>query len=680
VNLTSSDLAKLAACGVSEELAEKAQLRRVDSREGGELVGRNGSGDYAGIVFPNVAVGDTRPREYRLRRDRPEIEFGEDGKAKEKNKYLSPPRAANYCYFAPGTAPEWISDPNRPIVIVEGEKKTLALSVCVPALFVVGLPGVWNFRDRSGKANGPDGTRRSVLDLNVDMRRIAWKGRNVTILYDTNVRDNGLVQSARRELTARLQKMGAIVSWFRWPKNTPAAVNGIDDLIGLWGAEKIRDLIATSIEEPESSDANVDDLAQAILAEHYFARDAGGKLYVYHEGVYKPHGDRTISRLVKDLMADWGVAGKWNTRRGTEVVEYIRIDAPDLWTAPLADVINVQNGLLDVHTRQLNPHDPEFLSSVQLPVTFDPDARCPAWEQFIAEVFPEDAEAIAWEVPAWLMTPSNSIQKAVLLLGEGSNGKSTYLRGCEAFIGRQNTAALSLHKIEQDKFSTARLVGKLANICPDLPTGHLASTSTFKALTGNDTMLAERKFCDSFEFVPFCKLIFSANRPPHSDDATYGFFRRWVVVPFVRCFEEGAAGTKTREQMDAILADPVELSGVLNKALYALAKIRRSGFTESETTRQAWQEFKSVTDPLAVWLGEKTVQSPYAMVSKSELFGAFSKHLTDTGKPSMTPTAFGLALRRTCPNITEGQRTWKGREKTWVYNGIGFAAETRNDG
>jgi putative DNA primase/helicase len=680
VNLTPGDLSKLAACGISSELAARAQLRRVNSQEGGELVGRNGSGDYAGIVFPNIAVGETRPREYRLRRDHPELEYTEDGKPKERGKYLSPPRAANYCYFAPGAALEWLNDPARPIVIVEGEKKTLALSVCLPTCFVVGLPGVWNFRDKSGKATGPDGTRRSVLDLNVDIRRISWKAREVTILFDSNVRDNKLVQLARRELTAKLQQQGATVSWFSWPKDTPQGVNGIDDLIGEWGTERVSNAIAKNVSAADDfADANVDELARAILANEHFAQDAGGRLYVYRDGVYKPHGEKTISQLVKNLMTEWNLAAKWNTRRGTEVAEYIRIDAPELWQTPPSDVINVENGLLDVRTRELKPHNPEFLSAVQLPVTFDPEARCPAWDKFVADTFPEDCEALAWEVIAWLMTPSNSIQKAVLLLGEGSNGKSTYLRGCEAFIGRPNTAALSLHKLEQDKFATARLVGKLANICPDLPTAHLSSTSAFKALTGGDVMLAERKFCDSFEFVPFCKLIFSANRPPHSDDTTHGFFRRWLVVPFLRCFEDGARDTRPREEMDRSLADPAELSGVLNKALQALAQIRRSGFTESETTRQTWQEFKAVTDPLAVWLEQNTVQLPTAMVAKSELFGAFSRHLADAGRPSMTPTAFGLALRRACPNITEAQRTWRGREKTWVYNGIGFAAEVKND-
>jgi putative DNA primase/helicase len=137
------------------------------------------------------------------------------------------------------------------------------------------------------------------------------------------------------------------------------------------------------------------------------------------------------------------------------------------------------------------------------------------------------------------MTPDTSIQKAILLMGDGANGKSTYLRGQLAFIGKHNIAAVSLHKIENDRFSAARLVGRLANICPDLPGTELTSTSVFKAITGGDAMMAEYKFRDSFEFVPYARLIFSANHPPKSQDASPAFFRRWIVVPFERTFADG---------------------------------------------------------------------------------------------------------------------------------------------
>lgn len=223
------------------------------------------------------------------------------------------------------------------------------------------------------------------------------------------------------------------------------------------------------------------------------------------------------------------------------------------------NLVNVENGLLDIEAGQLHKHSPEHLSSVQLPVAYDPEAQCFEWESFVQEVFPSDAQELAWQIIAWLMCPDVSLQKAILLLGEGGNGKSTYLTGVTAFLGQSNVSALSLHKLEGDRFAVARLVGKLANICPDLPSSHLAGTSVFKALTGGDTVPAEHKYRESFEFTPFVRLVFSANNVPRSTDSSQAFFRRWLVVPFTHTFE--GAQEISRPEMDARLRKPRELSG-----------------------------------------------------------------------------------------------------------------------
>ncbi len=225
------------------------------------------------------------------------------------------------------------------------------------------------------------------------------------------------------------------------------------------------------------------ELAAMITADSHFAVDLGGKLYVYQNGVYQPTGEGYVRRRVKALLTELDRPKQWTSHKTDEVVKYIAVDVPRLWEWPHAKVVNVQNGLLHVVTREFTPHSPKFLSSIQLPVKYDPEAECPAWEKFVNEVFPEDAQDLAWEIVAWLMTPYTSIPKAVLLMGDGANGKSTYLRAIMTFLGKHNTGAVSLHRLEGDRFSAARLVNKLANICPDLPSNDLASTSVFKALT-----------------------------------------------------------------------------------------------------------------------------------------------------------------------------------------------------
>ena len=114
--------------------------------------------------------------------------------------------------------------------------------------------------------------------------------------------------------------------------------------------------------------------------------------------------------------------------------------------------------------------------------------------------------------------------------------------------------------IEADRFAVSRLVGKLANVCPDLPSSDLVGTSMFKALTGGDRVTAEYKYRDSFDFEPFARLIFSANSLPRSGDMSSAFYRRWIVVPFERTFEEGTRGHVPSKELDARLSNPSELS------------------------------------------------------------------------------------------------------------------------
>jgi len=276
VDLTPADLAALSQCGIPEDLARTAMLRRVDSATGSALMGRNGSGDYSGLVFPYFWPGDDRVREYRLRRDRPEVEIRADGTTKPRGKYLSPPGRGNMLYLVPGTPPELLGDVSLPIILVEGEKKTLALWALAwhglgeaaerPRFLPIGLAGVWGWKGSIGKTAAADGSRVSVKGPIPDLSRIAWRKRQAIILFDANVRTNGDVQRARQALTEELQARGARVDWVHWPRQIPAAVNGIDDFVGAVGSDAALELIQTARPAGRSPSADIWTLSELRTA------------------------------------------------------------------------------------------------------------------------------------------------------------------------------------------------------------------------------------------------------------------------------------------------------------------------------------------------------------------------------------------------------------------------------
>ncbi len=428
--------------------------------------------------------------------------------------------------------------------------------------------------------------------------------------------------------------------------------------------------------KPKGRNLPIATLAEIISEESPFARDGSGLLYNYEFGVYRPNGQERIARRVKELAVEWGQEGLWNPMLASAAADYIRADAPTLWDAPPPNILNLTNGLLYLEPSklqglkpQLRRHSPKHLTSVQLPLEYDRQAQCRNWEEFVHSSFPADAYELAWEILAFLIAPT-AIQKAVILTGEGANGKSAFLSGVTSFLGEDNVSNVSLHQLETDKFAVADLFGKVANICSDIPARKLFTTATFKAITGGDRIRGERKYRNAFFFLASAKLLFSANQLPPADDSTHAFARRLLIVPFERTFDEGAANTIPRSELDRKLSHPTELSGLLNKAIQALPRLRKTGFSNSPSVKTALDEYCNLSNPLGEWVEGHLEIAPELFVEKRSIIDQFNKSERKNQRAPMTDTAFGRALRRRVPDLASAQRKIDGR-LCEVYIGIG---------
>lgn len=160
----------------------------------------------------------------------------------------------------------------------------------------------------------------------------------------------------------------------------------------------------------------------------HFAK-GGGQLHSYQHGAYRPAKMMLLSYLTRFLGADW------TPGRADAVYRFCLDASQELWERPPLRTLNLKNGLLDLDSGELRPHSHEFLSPVQLASRFDPDATCPTIDRFVSEVFPPDALRLAYELAGWLTVSDTSWQKAIMLVGSGSNGKGAYLRLLAAMLG-----------------------------------------------------------------------------------------------------------------------------------------------------------------------------------------------------------------------------------------------------
>jgi len=284
------------------------------------------------------------------------------------------------------------------------------------------------------------------------------------------------------------------------------------------------------------------------------------------------------------------------------------------------NLIVLRNGILDLKKMELKPFTPDIFVLNQLPVYFDPNADCPNIKKFISEVVSPADAMVLQELTGYCLWRRYPIHKAFMLLGEGRNGKTTFLNLLKALLGEENVSAIALQDLS-NRFAAADLYGKLANICDDISDKDLKNTSRFKELTGKSFIRAERKFRPPFHFVNSAKLIFSANKLPRSSDDTNAFFSRWIIIPFPNKFEEGVNADPDLLEK---LTTPQELSGFLNWALKGLQRLRKNGkFSYSKTVNQVRAYMIKLSDSVLAFINERIVFDPKNEIPKQRLYSEY---------------------------------------------------------
>lgn len=321
-----------------------------------------------------------------------------------------------------------------------------------------------------------------------------------------------------------------------------------------------------------------------------------GEFWKYDNGVFRPAPDEVTKRMVEKL------GNRYRRTQVATVEDVLRsIGMPKLSDAPepgkWEPLINLRNGMYNWQTKELLPHSPEYKSTVQLPITYDEDAKCPEYTKWLNDVLEWDAVDLVWEATGYMLMTGNPLQKAFLLQGPEGTGKSTKLRVDETLLGRENITSQSLKNLSENRFAAASLFMKQANILGDIDAAYMRESSLFLAITGGDTFTAERKYRDGFEFRPFAKMVFSANKTWLSANDTGAYFRRWVILPFHKKLDRTQKFDESKLHAEA--------AGIFNYAMGSLRELwMRGEFDVTGSAREALEEFERDSDPLRFWLSE----------------------------------------------------------------------------
>lgn len=395
--------------------------------------------------------------------------------------------------------------------------------------------------------------------------------------------------------------------------------NGIDP-----GREEIIEVIPKrkkskkSKDDDEEEKKSIGEISADVLRIYpvITLRDNVKEMYFYENGVYK-YGAEPVLRAAAQMIIGLNATNN----KVSNVVSYIQNQTLVLRSQVNKEkhLINLKNGFYNLNTNSLEPHTPGILSTCQIPIKYDPAAKCPNISRFLCEILRPADIALTLQLMGYCLIPDYSIQKAFMWHGSGLNGKGTLGRLFAAYLGEENISNESLQALNIDRFSAANLYGKLANIDSDLSSSSVYEDTMFKRLTGGDTIPAERKFQDRFRFRNEARLVFGANELPKHSKGGFAWNRRWIIIDFPVTF----SGTLEDKNLDRKLHTDEELSGLLNFTLTALKwLLETKTFFYSKTPEEVGEEYLLKSDSVMAFMQECTAPAD-EIVTKTDLYKAY---------------------------------------------------------
>lgn len=361
-------------------------------------------------------------------------------------------------------------------------------------------------------------------------------------------------------------------------------------------------------------------------------KNEGGMIFDYVGGVYKPISDVEISGIIlRDLYEDM----LWGYRTGRNVSDKLKCLLSILPDMELTDdrgtIINLKNGLLNIYTKVLKPHTPAFISLVQSPVSYDPEAICPMWESCVAAWMDGDESDEKTEMlkqfAGYTLSSSMNYDRALFLVGDGGNGKSTFVDTISMVIGDQATSHIDLEDL-YGMFGMHALIGKRLNVIEEVH-GNYYQSNKLKKLISGEPVTINVKYKEAFFFRPQAKFIFAVNIMPRVDDTSTAMERRICSIVFKNNFRN-APNTALRNN-GGLLAQ--ELSGILNWMLEGAISLKEKGtFIVTQEQRNLLKEYREENSSVEGFIAECLVFEEGEVSTTRELYDEYKEYCIKDGR------------------------------------------------
>ncbi|HBE9436529.1 TPA: DNA primase [Clostridioides difficile] len=315
------------------------------------------------------------------------------------------------------------------------------------------------------------------------------------------------------------------------------------------------------------------------------------QLHLYKDGIYIDGQARIEAEMINNIS-------NLNKAKRSEVLSYLNLLISENTSMSEANLIAFKNGVYNIVDDSFIEFSPEFIITNKVNWNYNPGAYSKLVDKTMNKLSCGDFEIrmLLEEVVGYCFYRRNELRKAFILTGDKANGKSTYLDMIKTLLGDENTSALDLKELS-DRFKTAELFGKLANIGDDIGDEFIANPAIFKKLVSGDRVNVERKGQNPFDFNNYSKFLFSANNIPRIKDKTGAVLDRLIIIPFNASFSvkdkdfDPYIKYKLREQ------EAIEY--LINLGLEGLKRVLKNRkFTVPDKVKKEILEYEEVNNPI----------------------------------------------------------------------------------
>ena len=387
-----------------------------------------------------------------------------------------------------------------------------------------------------------------------------------------------------------------------------------------------------------------------------------GQLHIYKDGIYVPGHAEIESQMIKHIP-------HLKRANRSEVLAYleIMIDGEAKTTNP--NVIAFTNGLYNIKDGSFRDFTPDVVITNKIPWPYNPAAYSELLDHTLDRLACNDPEvrALLEEMVGYCLYRRNELGKAFILIGDKSNGKSTFLHVVKNMLGDSNIASLDLKELG-DRFKTAELFGKLANIGDDIGDEFIANASVFKKLVTGDRVNVERKGQDPFEFNNYAKFLFSANNIPRMKDKTGAVQRRLVIVPFDAKFTPNDPDFRPFIKDELCEQDSMEYLIVLGlKALKSV--LGKAQFTTSKRVQGQLDEYEQNNNPIIGFIQEVGLDG-IVNEATNTVYRRYKEYCIANNFQALSTIEFSRQICKRCGFVTDAKYI-KGKKTRVFVEGTG---------